>query len=136
MACVVLFGMPFVCSCEDYNINLLDIDISVPLKTLGTLSVINLTTHDTISVYPQDSIPALEACNGNTIKLVFEPAEDFKDSVVFTDYLLPDGTIVKNEPVYEYGIENRRVGKYMLYMKASKENVLSSLGTYNLIIIE
>lgn len=90
----------------------------------GDFTVINMGTNDTLKISGGINIgsyPSLTAHNGNVIKIIFEPSQEYSDYVFNTKYTLPNDEVVENQPEYEYVIGESLEGLYNIYLSAKSE---------------
>lgn len=115
----------------------------------GDFWAINMATNDTIKISSGIVISVngakdkLIAKNGNIIRLIFEPAKEYKDYAFTTKFVLHDSLEIENEYVHEYVIEDTKPGLYEVSVSASyKQNddyndiVITGGGKFYLDIIE
>lgn len=110
---------------------------TIGLRDGGNYTIVNLRTNDTLSIahesahltiiYNGDTIVnststikdvMLNAYNGDTIKIQFEPKEQYKDYSFITKYTLPNGQVIENQPEYKYVVGDNLEGSYDISLYA------------------
>lgn len=109
----------------------------------GSFKAINLSTNDTLSLSGSIinvglSKPQLRAKNGNTIKLIFEPAEKYAGKYSFsTTYILLNGEKIENAKGYEFTITDTTPGEYDIFLSAaSTEQAIIASSSFSLCVTE
>lgn len=127
----------FMCGCEKEVIN---IDLGDLIGNLydhvGNYIIVNTRTNDTLEIKRnQNKSDILNACNGDTIKVNFEPEEKYKECIFKTKYTFLNGQVVENKLECEYVIADAHPGEHAVRLEAWNDSITAS-GVFTLKVIQ
>ena len=113
----------YSCGSGDADVDV--INVIQDLGGAGDFMVIDVSSHDTLKLFGGLFIgnePVLAVKSGDQLKLVFTPADKYKDIRFNTTFTLHDGTEVTDKYEYEYTLANVKTGTYRLSLSVFFKN--------------